>query len=131
MCVSYNDINKRIDADILRGKVDILRAHDIIPGSPLPEAEKSQQQAPPNQTPPGRQIAEVPKFDLAEDIMAEQRRITAFKRKPPGKKDLNQSRQPQAEPAERSIRRLIPHQLEQDEIIVDIVARDIKRLCGA
>jgi hypothetical protein len=69
---------------------------------------------------------EIPKFDLAEDIMAEQRRITAIKRKSPTKKievvsslwaggsaGLQQWPKPQA----------------QGQIIAEIVARDIEKFC--
>ena len=73
------------------------------------------------------QKGEIPTFDLAEQIMAEQRKIAAVKRKGPTRK---------AEPALRPSRtESIGHALkappvlsEQDQIIAEIVARDIERL---
>ena len=60
---------------------------------------------------------EIPSFDLAEEIMAEQRKITAIRRKAPGKKT-------EAQPVD------IEQPLsEQEKIIAEIVARDIERLC--
>ncbi len=40
---------------------------------------------------------EIPRFDLAEQIMAEQRKITAIRRKAPGKKTKAPDQQPQAQ----------------------------------
>jgi hypothetical protein len=74
--VAEHEKPEDIDADILECKGDVLRARDIIPGggkndsTPLPKENK----------------LEIPKFDLAGDIMAEQRRLIAAKRKGPGKK---------------------------------------------
>ena len=61
---------------------------------------------------------EIPKFDLAEEIMAEQRKITAIRRKAPGEKKELQSQEAEAERA----------QSYQEQIITEIVARDIERL---
>ncbi len=72
---------------------------------------------------------EIPRFDLAEQIMAEQRKITAIRRKAPGKKTEAQPKWPQAKPAGYGIERSIPWEAEQDQIIAEIVARDIEKLC--
>ena len=77
-----------------------------------------------------KEKAEIPKFDLAEEIMAEQRKITAVKRKAPGKKTEDQRAEPQAEPVGyTTIEQPVPTPPEQDQIIAEIVARDIERLC--
>ena len=69
---------------------------------------------------------EIPKFDLAEEIMAEQRRITAIKRKAPGKKTEAQRSEPQAQPVGYTTEQPLS---EQEKIIAEIVARDIEKLC--
>jgi len=77
-----------------------------------------------------KEKAEIPTFDLAEEIMAEQRKITAVKRKAPGKITEAQKAEPQAEPVGyTTIEQPAPTLPEQDEIIAEIVARDIERLC--
>jgi len=81
--------------------------------------------------------AEIPKFNLAEDIMAEQRRITTIRRKAPVKKIEGRD---QRRPGYGSLRR--DEQVEsidytigqpapsgQDQTIAEIVARDIERMC--
>ena len=73
---------------------------------------------------------EIPRFDLAEEIMAEQRKITAIKRKAPGKKSKAEKAEPEAEPADHTtIEQPALTLPEQDRIIAEIVARDIERLC--
>jgi len=61
--VSETDTNKQDDTDVLRAE-DIQKASEPRPSD-------------------GR--GEIPKFDLAEQILAEQRKITAIRRKAPGK----------------------------------------------
>jgi len=61
--VSETDTNKQDDTDVLRAE-DIQDASEPRPSD-------------------GR--GEIPKFDLAEQILAEQRKITAIRRKAPGK----------------------------------------------
>ena len=109
------DKNEKLDADILESKADILRAQDVMPPYNNEEIEVV--------------ATEIPRFDLAEEIMAEQRKITAIKRKSPEKKMGAEAR-----PAVRPFRyALEPQRLTasgQEDIIAEIVARDIKRLCG-
>jgi len=69
---------------------------------------------------------EIPKFDLAEEIMAEQRRITAVKRRAPAKKTEAQRSEPQAQPVGYTTEQPLS---EQEKIIAEIVARDIGKLC--
>ena len=73
---------------------------------------------------------EIPRFDLAEEIMAEQRKIAATKRKAPGKKTEAERLEPQAEPVGyTTIEPPTPASPEQNRIIAEIVARDIERMC--
>jgi len=72
---------------------------------------------------------EIPKFELAEQIMAEQRKITAVKRKGPGK----MARPPKKQhPAESIARNVMPRLILSGpgQIISEIVARDIEKLCA-
>jgi hypothetical protein len=75
-----------------------------------------------------QETGEIPKFDLAEQIMAEQRKITAVRRKGPGK----MAKPPQKQhPAESIARNVIPRPILSGpgQIIAEIVARDIEELC--
>jgi hypothetical protein len=108
-----------IDADILECKGDVLRARDIIPGdgknnpTPLPKEDKH----------------DIPQFDLAGDIMAEQRRLIAAKIKGPGKKIETEITQPRPAAA-----RVVEQPLqvnEQDNLLKEIVRRDIEKLIAA
>jgi hypothetical protein len=69
---------------------------------------------------------EIPKFDLAEDIMAEQRRITAIKRKSPAKK-IEVVSSP-SDVGSAGLQQW-PKPWAQEQIIAEIVARDIEKLC--
>jgi hypothetical protein len=70
----------------------------------------------------------VPKFDLAEEIMAEKRKISAAKRKSPDKKSRAQSQQAQLTSYISNLP--TPVLSEQEQIIAEIVAKDIDELCG-
>ena len=95
----------------------ILRAKDIIPGAANPVGKGE-----------GVSSTDIPRFDLAEDIMSEQRRLTAVRRKGPGSpaEPVNLTGRPS-----QSI-----HSFSEgfncisDPIIADIVTRDIERLCS-
>jgi hypothetical protein len=76
----------------------------------------------------GKKEGEIPTFDLAEDIMAEQRKTAALRRKAPGKKTEDKSQELQAEAVGYTIGQPILEKSEQDRIIAEIVARDIERL---
>ncbi len=125
MSETENNNDKQIDNDILQCKADVLRARDIIPSSNKPSQ--------------GQLKNEIPTFDLAEHIMAEQRRSTSTKRKSPGRQSQTQD----APVKDAVIRDAIiieetpvknQHSFEfvapqRNPIISDIVARDIKKLC--
>ena len=75
-------------------------------------------------------FVEIPKFDLAENILAEQRRTAARRRRAPGKgdgeslvsADQTGPRLPDPEPSTHDL-------FELQQIVAQIVARDIERLC--
>jgi hypothetical protein len=75
-----------------------------------------------------QETSDIPKFDLAEQIMAEHRKNTAIRRKGPGKK-LKAPKKPH--PAESIARKVKPGPIvsEPGQIIAEIVARDIEKLC--
>lgn len=69
---------------------------------------------------------EIPKFDLAEQILAEQRKLSAVKRKGPRKRAKGPAPKT-IKPAARRIEPLVMP-FEQEQIIAEIVARDIRSL---
>ena len=73
---------------------------------------------------------EIPKFDLAEQIMAEQRKNASVRRKGPARKVQPPKQSRKVEPISHTIR-LQPVSLGQEQVIAEIVARDIERLCGS
>ncbi|UCE48356.1 MAG: hypothetical protein JSW47_22505 [Phycisphaerales bacterium] len=168
MAVSKANSNKQGDAGV-------LRAQDIVPPyNKKIHQRRDCQKMETNDVPAESADVEqkkdkIPKFDLAKEIMAEQRKITAIRRKAPAKtgpvrdpKDLGPEdkgsngagmieaglRQAQsnrvAGPGERtqapspegeaeSISFAVqppPTLAEQEQIIAEIVARDIEQLCG-
>jgi hypothetical protein len=72
---------------------------------------------------------EIPSFDLAEEIMAEQRKITAIRRKAPGQKTEVQRLKPETQIVDHIIDQPKPLLSEQEKIIAEIVAKDIEKLC--
>jgi hypothetical protein len=88
-----------------------------------------------------QQVNEIPKFDLAEQIMAEQRKITAIRRKAPGKPQRlpsqdgaagQKSKAPDQRPRIQSTGYVVMQQppalSQKEQIIAEIVARDIEKL---
>jgi len=75
-----------------------------------------------------RESNEIPTFDLAEQIMAEHRKMTAIKRKGPNKKAKPRQKQ---HPAESITRNVVPGQVLSglEQVIAEIVAKDIENLC--
>ncbi|HUT29737.1 MAG TPA: hypothetical protein VMX13_08095 [Sedimentisphaerales bacterium] len=151
-----DDRDGQIDDDILQSRKDILRSRDIIPpynqepaqeaprreaggqkdatGEPAePAAQEGEVQAGTAEEEPAgpaepSQKSEIPRFDLAEDIMAEQRRITAIRRKAPAEKKEAQVQELQVEAAGRRFEPVSPGGPQEEKIIAQIVARDIERL---
>jgi len=78
-----------------------------------------------NDATPG--ASEIPQFDLAEEIMAEQRKVAATRRKGPAKK-VEAAKQEKPEPIAPIVEMFhIPS--EEEKVIAEIVARDIQQLC--
>jgi hypothetical protein len=70
----------------------------------------------------------VPKFDLAEDIMAEQRKVTATRRKAPGQRSQVVPIRNQAKVIGYALEQLASAPKEHEKIIAEIVAADIEKL---
>lgn len=70
----------------------------------------------------------IPKFDLAGQIMAEHRKITSVRRKGPAKNSKSVKKQ---HPAEIIARNVKPSEIISgpEQVIAEIVARDIENLC--
>ena len=71
---------------------------------------------------------DIPKFDLAKQIMAEHRKKTAIKRKGPAKNAKPPKKQHPAELIARHVKQR-PIVSGPQQIIAEIVARDIENLC--
>jgi len=70
----------------------------------------------------------IPKFDLAEQIMSEHRRNASVRRKRPVRTAQPVKRAPKVEPVDLALGlHAVP--LGREQVIADIVARDIERLC--
>ena len=73
-----------------------------------------------------QQGIKIPKFNLAEDILAEQRKMTSIRRKAPGRKIETPDFELEFVPAGFAIEQSKPTIFEQEQIIAEIVARDIE-----
>ena len=177
--MSMDNSNEQFETNSEPRKADIIRARDIIPGTPKrdkgrlgtpspygnitrqePDSQPTggNKPSPPvvPQTSPEKELgdenvheaqseqikpvedisaapikteqqrSEIPEFDLAEKIMARQRRITAIRRKAPGQRDEAQSQQPKVESIGYTIGPS-PALSEQEHIIAEIVAKDIEK----
>ena len=102
----------------------------IPTGSALPQPETKPAATTPSVPPAAEQAkSDIPRFDLAEKIMAEQRRITAVRRKGPGQQDEVQEQEREAESLSNT-EEPVPQALsEEEQIIAEIVSRDIEVLC--
>ncbi|MBC8471144.1 MAG: hypothetical protein H8D56_16910 [Planctomycetes bacterium] len=113
---------------------DVIRAQDILPPynqekyreHSLKETAPSLSTSQPQHPETG--ATEIPKFDLAEQIMAEQRKITAIRRKAPGQKTKTSDRQTRIQSTGCAIKQPAPALPEKGLIIAEIVARDIEKL---
>jgi len=75
-----------------------------------------------------QEINGIPKFDLADQIMAEQRKSVSVRRKGPAKRVRPPKQPRKVEPVSHAIR-LQPVSLGPEHVIAEIVARDIEKLC--
>lgn len=129
--MSKRENDEHIDADILQSKADILRARDVIPPFDKTGGEMGEKRG-------EIEHAEVPKFDLAHEIMAEHRKSSSVKRQGPGKisevvRDTVEVEQVSSfgqEEVSRVLSDAIFLEPERDRIISDIVARDIAAICS-
>jgi hypothetical protein len=75
-------------------------------------------------------LAEIPSYDLAANILAEQRRVAARRRRAPTQVDEPAVASPAASGTRVSVVEFPPQNLvELQQIVAEIVARDIERLC--
>lgn len=153
--MSGQDKKEQVDADILQCKADIERSRNIIFSSESRPQDDSQSQKADEKavrldvkTPaePSSLLAAVvkankkeatrtsqaaiPSFDLAEEIMAQQRKITAIKRKKPGKKAEVRAEREDYERINEAADYGAAEEISANEdlLIAEIVARDIERL---
>ncbi len=74
--------------------------------------------------------AEVPAYDLAENILAEQRRVAGRRRRGPGRAESMPTVAPRGAGGRFATLDLPTHDLlELQRIVAEVVARDIERLC--
>ena len=76
-----------------------------------------------------QQSADIPKFNLADDIMADHRKTIATKRKSPNQKSQIPIQTSEIGTPINPSGQSPPAQHDEDEIIRGIVAKDIERLC--
>ena len=119
--------NKKGDDKHRRRKGDALRAEDIIPAKAGSKKTKTGRKK--TSSSKGQKESEIPKFDLAEEIMAEQRKVTSARRKGPGKDVEARKPEQEAESVDYIGEQPTPMALERQQIITEIVARDIEKLC--
>ena len=133
------NINKENDTDI-------LRANDIIPPY---HSKNSYEQKPPAKENTSQDAAdkikhtestptelentaphktEIPKFDLARQIMSEQRKAVSIKRISPDKKDKAENHKYKTPHPMDHIVKPLPMLQYQEQIITEIVQRDIQKL---
>lgn len=137
--MNKTDSDKSEDTGILRAK-DIIPPYTNINKKPKQHLKKenslrTEHKAKHTELPPSKskntasQNAEIPKFDLAEHILSEQRKTASVRRKGPGAAYKNQN-------SERRIRSISynilkqPKLAQQEQIIAEIVSRDIQKLCN-
>jgi hypothetical protein len=108
-------------------KPDILRAKDIFPPAAITNPENQTS----NNTGDGLEDNfEIPKFDLAEQILAQQRKTSGTTRKSPAKKPPIPISQPTAGMPLQPVRRSNTFFSHNDIVIIkEVVARDIQQLC--
>ena len=84
---------------------DILRAEDIIP--PFNQKKEPPRKQSSNTETPAQKKSEIPKFDLAKQIMAEKRKNASTKRKAPEKKSTQVSRNQKTSTEYNGVRNVI------------------------
>jgi hypothetical protein len=138
--MSKADRKKKTDSDV-------LRAGDVVPpyGPKAGAAKKKtspKKASVPKKTgqmkakrPAAKSVAteraggNIPKLDLDRQILAKQRKVTSVRRKGPGVKAKASTKTSEIASDEISSLRAVPELAEEDQVIAEIVARDIRRLC--
>jgi hypothetical protein len=115
---NYTDTVKQPEPERATSSIQEVQAEQVKSGKDIASEPADAEQ----------QKSEIPKFDLAEEIMAEQRKITSIRRKAPGKKVETQRQEPEVELISHTIEQPIPVLSGQEQIVAEIVARDIERL---
>ena len=107
---------------------DILRTEDILP--PYTEKNRQQQKQLAKSNPMNmvQKKSGIPKFDLADHILSEQRKTAAIKRKGPGRINKTDNHKQDIRSTGYNIKPQ-PMSSQQEKIIAEIVARDIQKLC--
>ena len=75
------------------------------------------------------QGSDIPQLDLDKQILAKQRKVTSVRRKAPGAKSKAPGKTAEVASTDHRVAWAVPELSEQDRVIVEIVARDIQRLC--
>jgi len=107
---------------------DILRAEDILPPYTEKNHQRRKQITKSNPMDTAQKEGEIPKFDLADHIMSEQRKTAAIKRKGPGRINKAINHKQDSRTTGYYIKQQ-PMLSQQERIIAEIVARDIQNLC--
>ena len=123
--------NERVIPEIPQGEADTLNTRDMVesPQNPVKRYKEMVTEAGGNldkNTEP--QKNDIPKLDLANQIMAQQRRISAAKRTRSGGKVEAEKPVAKAEALRHLTAQSKPRLSKSDDVIKEIVARDIKRL---
>jgi len=114
-------------------RIKTLRAADVMPPFDRIGGEEPVVRPPDAAAVLGR---EIPKYDLAENILAEQRRVAAGRRRSPGRAAPAHeptfsaaSSEPGWEEARPAQEPMSGELAELQRVVMEIVARDIERLC--
>jgi hypothetical protein len=114
-------------------RVKALRATDVMP--PFDTRVAGDEETAVRSADSAALIArEIPKYDLAENILAEQRRVAAGRRRSPGRAAPAQgpaslSPEPAWGDARPACEPMSVELAELQRVVTEIVARDIERLC--
>jgi hypothetical protein len=131
-----------------KADTDVLRAGDVVPlygdkGGSAKKKTKRKKASSSGKTSRARTTkvkakskesgggsgGKIPILDLDKQILAKQRKITSVRRKGPGAKAETSAKAAQSVSGEISDVRVVSELAEQDQVIAEIVARDIRRLC--
>jgi hypothetical protein len=109
-----DSVQADVCADAVDGGGEIDSAHDAERGAESSPAAEG----------------DVPRYDLAENILAEQRRVASRRRRAPSQPQEEPAAPSECQGAESPTGELPSEDLpELQRIVAEIVARDIERLC--